>query len=135
MNRAPAHLEWKLRFYELSIGQIAAVVVAVIVAFVWARYVSPLHGLWGAASAVYVAALPAVPVVVASQSDLDLAGLVVGAVRWRRADARFLPREDVGECAHGYVVTPQAESEFGLGTAGAEGGVDLWLWTDEEEIS
>ena len=126
MNRAPAHLEWKLRFFELSVGQIATVVVGVIVAFVWARYVSPLHGLWGAASAVYVAALPAVPVVIASQSDLDLAGLAVGAVRWRRADSRFVS-EEAGVRAEGYVVTVHAEAD--VGAAGGE--VDLWLWDEE----
>ena len=128
MNRAPAHLEWKLRFFELSVGQIATVVVGVIVAFVWARYVSPLHGLWGAASAVYVAALPAVPVVIASQSDLDLAGLVVGAVRWRRADSRFVS-EEAGVWAEGYVVTLHGECEPELGAVGGE--VDLWLWDEE----
>lgn len=130
MNRAPAHLEWKLRFFELSVGQIAAVFVGVIVAFVWARYVSPLHGLWGAASAVYVAAVPTVPVVIASQSDLDLTGLAVGALRWRRTDARFVP-EDGRERAGGYLV---AFEQTATGTAGAEAGaeVDLLLWSDEE---
>ena len=127
MNRAPAHLEWKLRFFELSVGQIAAVVAGVMVAFVWARYASPLHGLWGAASAVYVAALPAVPVVIASQSDLDLAGLVVGALRWRRADARFVS-EEAGVCANGYVVTLHAEADAGAAAGGED---DLWLWDEE----
>ncbi len=127
MNRAPAHLGWKLRFFELSVGQIAAVLVGVIVAFVWARYVSPLHGLWGAASAMYVAAVPAVPVVIASQSDLDLTGLAVGALRWRRTDGRFVP-EDGRERAGGYVVA----SEQTATATGAGAGVDLLLWSDEE---
>ena len=40
---------------------------------------------------------------VASQTELDLGGLVVGAVRWRRLEGRYLP--GAGETAHGYLLT------------------------------
>ena len=46
MNPAPAHLEAKLRFGELTVGQMAAVFAGVLFAFVLAQYLSPFGGLW-----------------------------------------------------------------------------------------
>ena len=76
MHTAPAHLESKLRFWDFTVGQIAAAFVGIMLGFVWARFVSPLHGMLGAMSGAYIAALPVIPVFVASQTEFDLAGLV-----------------------------------------------------------
>jgi len=100
VRAAPAHLESKLRFWELSVGQIAAAFAGIMLGVAWAKFLSPLPGMWGAMSGAYIAALPVIPVFVASQTDLDLGGLVVGAFRWRRLEGRYLP--GAGETAHGY---------------------------------
>ena len=42
-------------------------------------------------SGAYIAALPVIPVFVASQTEFDLGGLVAGALRWRRLEGRYLP--------------------------------------------
>ena len=102
MRTAPAHLESKLRFWDLSIGQIATAFAGIMLGVAWAKFLSPLHGMWGAMSGAYIAALPVVPVFVASQTELDLGGLLVGALRWRRLEGRYLP--GAGETAHGYLL-------------------------------
>ena len=101
MRAAPAHLESKLRFWDLSVGQIAAAFAGIMLGVAWAKFLSPLHGMWGAMSGAYIAALPVVPVFVASQTELDLGGLLVGAIRWRRLEGRYLP--GAGETAQGYL--------------------------------
>ena len=102
MRAAPAHLESKLRFWDLSVGQIAAAFAGIMLGVAWAKFLSPLHGMWGAMSGAYIAALPVVPVFVASQTELDLGGLLVGALRWRRLEGRYLP--GAGETAQGYLL-------------------------------
>ena len=102
MRAAPAHLESKLRFWDLSVGQIAAAFVGIMFGVAWAKFLSPLPGMWGAMSGAYIAALTVIPVFVASQTELDLGGLVVGAVRWRRLEGRYLP--GAGETAQGYLL-------------------------------
>jgi hypothetical protein len=111
MRAAPAHLESKLRFWELSVGQIAAAFAGIMLGVAWAKFLSPLSGMWGAMSGAYIAALPVIPVFVASQTELDLGGLVVGAVRWRRLEGRYLP--GAGETAHGYLLIDE-RSDTGL---------------------
>jgi hypothetical protein len=91
VNPAPAHLESKLRFFDLSVGQIAVVFAGVLVGMVWAKFLCPVGGMWGAVSGVYIGALPALPVLFASQTDFDLWLMVRGAVEWRRREGRFLP--------------------------------------------
>ena len=91
MHTAPAHLESKLRFWDFTVAQIAAAFAGIMLGFVWARFVSPLHGMLGAMSGAYIAALPVIPVFVASQTEFDLAGLVAGALRWRRLEGRYVP--------------------------------------------
>ena len=102
VRTAPAHLESKLRFWDLSVGQIAAAFAGIMLGVAWAKFLSPLHGMWGAMSGAYIAALPVVPVFVASQTELDLGGLLVGALRWRRLEGRYLP--GAGETAQGYLL-------------------------------
>ena len=72
MRSAPAHLESKLRFWDFSVGQIAAAFAGIMLGVVWAKFLSPLHGMWGAMSGAYIAALPVIPVFVASQTEFDL---------------------------------------------------------------
>ena len=91
MNPAPAHLEAKLRFWEFTVGQIAAAFVGMLIGLVWAKFLCPFDGMWAALSGTYIAALPVVPVFVASQTEFDLWGLVCGALRWRRLDGRYVP--------------------------------------------
>jgi hypothetical protein len=116
MRAAPAHLESKLRFWDLSVGQIAAAFAGIMLGVAWAKFLSPLHGMWGAMSGAYIAALPVIPVFVASQTELDLGGLVVGAVRWRRLEGRYLP--GAGETAPGYLLWDE-HTDIGPGV-GAE---------------
>jgi hypothetical protein len=70
---------------------------------VWAKILAPAPGLGAAPSGADVAALPVIPVFVASQTEFDLCGLLAGAVRWRRRDGRYVP--GAGEDRGGYVIT------------------------------
>jgi hypothetical protein len=129
MHTAPAHLESKLRFWDLSVGQIAAAFTGIMLGVVWAKFISPLHGMLGAMSGAYIAALPVIPVFVASQTDFDLTRLVIGALRWRRLEGRYLP--GAGDGASGYMLTVE-RSEVDL----ASGRLDLdlqGLWEQPEE--
>jgi hypothetical protein len=102
LRAAPAHLESRLRFWDFTVGQIAAAFVGIMLGVVWAKFVSPFHGIWAAMSGAYIAALPVIPVFVASQTEFDLWGLVMGVARWRRLEGRYLP--GAGETASGYVL-------------------------------
>ena len=128
MRSAPAHLESKLRFWDFSVGQIAAAFAGIMLGVVWAKFLSPLPGMWGAMSGAYIAALPVIPVFVASQTEFDLCGLVVGAIRWRRLEGRYLP--GAGETAAGYLLLlERAASDL---TGGEDVELELRLLWDEE---
>jgi hypothetical protein len=128
VRTSPAHLESKLRFWDLSVGQIAAAFAGIMLGVAWAKFLSPLHGMWGAMSGAYIAALPVVPVFVASQTELDLSGLLVGAIRWRRLEGRYLPGG--GETAQGYLLFGEhAETAPGDGAEMLE--VELQALWDE----
>ena len=107
MRAAPAHLQSKLRFWDFSVAQIAVAFVGIMLGVAWAKFVSPLHGMWTAMSGAYIAALPVIPVFVASQTEFDLCGLVIGALRWRRLEGRYLP--GAGETASGYVLQTERD--------------------------
>jgi hypothetical protein len=128
MNTAPAHLESKLRFFwDLSVGQIAAAFAGIMLGVVWAKFVSPLHGMLGAMTGAYIAALPVIPVFVASQTEFDLCGLVIGAARWRRLDGRYVP--GAGQSVCGYLLSGEQAAD----PAGDPDGVGLdlqVLWED-----
>jgi hypothetical protein len=130
MHAAPAHLESKLRFWDLSVGQIAVAFMGIMLGVAWAKFVSPLHGMLGAMSGAYIAALPVIPVFVASQTEFDLSGLVISALRWRRLEGRYVP--GAGEGPSGYVLTV-ARAEI---DAAGKNGLDLdlqALWEEPEE--
>jgi hypothetical protein len=103
VHTAPAHLESKLRFWDFTVAQIAAAFAGIMLGFIWARFISPLHGMLGAMSGAYIAALPVIPVFVASQTEFDLVGLVQSALRWRRLEGRYVPGP--GQSATGYVLS------------------------------
>jgi hypothetical protein len=126
MNPAPAHLESKLRFFwDLSVIQLAAGFVGIMLGFTWAKF-GPLHGMAAALTGTYIAALMVIPVFVASQTDLDLGGLLVGALRWRRLDGRYVP--GAGGQADGYVLL--ASGEAGVDVAAS--GLDLdYFWEED----
>jgi hypothetical protein len=111
VNPAPAHLEAKLRFgWDFTVGQIAAMVVGILVGFAWASWLSPIHGIGAAVTGVYVGGLPVAAAFVASQTEFDLRVVVLSALRWRRAEGRFVA--GAGECA-GYVVDSEQEERGG----------------------
>ena len=110
MNSAPAHLESKLRlFLDLSVGQLVAVFFGILLGVVWARWLAPFGGMAAALSGTYIAALPVVPVFVASQSEFDLGRLVLGAIGWRRLEGRYLP--GAGERCEGYLLLSEATDQ------------------------
>jgi len=129
VNAAPAHLESKLRFWDFTVGQIAAAFAGILLGVVWAKFISPWHGMWGAMTGAYIAALPVIPVFVASQTEFDLGALVLGAIRWRRLDGRYVP--GAGTDRGGYAITTQASDSASAGNPHAL-DLDLAaLWADE----
>jgi hypothetical protein len=91
VNPAPAHLEAKLRFgWDFTVGQIAAMVAGILLGFTWANWLSPIHGIGAAVTGVYVGGLPVAAGFIASQTEFDLGAAIASAVRWRRADGRFV---------------------------------------------
>jgi hypothetical protein len=125
VNPAPAHLEAKLRFgWDFTVGQIAAMVGGILLGFAWANWLSPIHGIGAAVTGVYVGGLPVVAGFVASQTEFDLGAVVVGALRWRRAEGRFLPGTGP---LNGYaVLLDDAERERGDGEPGVLDPDALW---------
>jgi hypothetical protein len=125
VNPAPGHLEAKLRFgWDFTVGQIAAMVGGILIGFAWANWFSPIHGIGAAVTAVYVGGLPVAAGFVASQTEFDLWAVVRSAVRWRRAEGRFVPGCGRGS---GYVVLVD-DNEHG-GRESQLGLVDLeQLW-------
>jgi hypothetical protein len=127
VNAAPAHLEAKLRFWDFTIGQIAAAVIGVLGGFAWASYLSPFGGLAGAISGAYIAGVPVAAAFVASQTEFDLWGLLAAIARWRRLEGRYVPGP--GGNAHGYVLTGESDD---CRRAGDDLPLDLdALWEDE----
>lgn len=109
MIPAPAHLETKLRFGDLTIGQIAAVLVGVLFAFFWAQYLSPFHGTAAAVSGAYLGGLPVAAVYVASQTEFDLWTFALAAASWRQREGRYLPGG--GDRTTGYTLLGDADSD------------------------
>jgi hypothetical protein len=124
MNPAPAHLEAKLRFgWDFTVGQIAAMVVGILVGFAWANWLSPIHGIGAAVTGVYVGGLPVAAGFVASQTEFDLGAVVLSALRWRRAEARFVAGAG---SSTGYVVASEHEGRGGDAEGLAVLDSELW---------
>ncbi len=122
MNAAFKHLEAKLRFADLSIGQWASVLGGVLFAFVFAEYLSPIGGMGGVIIGVYLGAIPASAAFFASLSEFDLWGLVGAAVRWHRRDGRHVP--GAGESALGYALLADEPRRVAVGgVRSGSGGV------------
>ena len=125
VNPAPAHLEAKLRFgWDFTVGQIAAMVGGILVGFAWANWLSPIGGIGGAVTGVYVGGLPVVAGFVASQTEFDLWAVVRAALGWRRAVGRFLP--GAGRLTGYVVVLDEEERERGDGRLGVLDPDVLW---------
>ena len=107
MNPAPAHLEAKLRFgWDFTVGQIAAMVAGILLGFTWANWLSPIHGIGAAVTGVYVGGLPVAAGFIASQTEFDLGAAIASAMRWRRAEGRFVAGAG-STCAGSCVVAEQ----------------------------
>jgi hypothetical protein len=125
MNVAFKHLEAKLRFGELSVGQWAGVLAGLLFAFLFAEYLSPVGGVGRLILAVYLGAIPASAAFYASLSEFDLWGLIAAAIRWRRRDGRHVP--GAGATAHGYLLL--ADDGYGIDGRGPAVELDLKvLW-------
>jgi hypothetical protein len=124
VNPAPAHLEAKLRFgWDFTVGQIAAMIGGILVGFAWANWLSPIHGIGAAVTAVYVGGLPVAAGFVASQTEFDLWVLVLSALRWRKREGRYVP--GCGAVS-GYVVSAEDDR---CGGDDRVGGLDVEaLW-------
>ena len=115
MNPAPAHLEAKLRFgWDFTVGQIAAMVGGILIGFAWANWLSPIHGIGAAVTGVYVGGLPVAAGFIASQTEFDLGAAIASAVRWRRAEGRFVA--GAGSTCAGYRVVAEPTSSHGRPT-------------------
>jgi len=110
VNTAYKHLEAKLRFGDLTVGQWAGVLGGVLFALAFAQYLSPVSGMWGVVLGVYLGAIPASAAFLASLSDFDLAGLIAAAIRRHHRPGRHLPGG--GTAAQGYVLMPVAGGNF-----------------------
>ena len=125
MNEAFKHLEAKLRFGELTIGQWAAVACGLLFGVLFAQYLSPLGGVWGMVVGIYLGAVPASAAFFASLSEFDLGGLLAAALRRHRQPARYLPGG--GRGAQGYRLV--ADSERGAEALAGSDELDLdGLW-------
>src|SRR3954468_21732513 len=118
MNVAFKHLEAKLRFGELAIGQWAGVGGGVLFGLVFAQYLSPVDGVWGMVLGIYLGAVPASAAFVAGLSEFDLGGLLVAALRGRRQPARYLP--GAGRGAQGYRLVADSDRSASPLTASDE---------------
>jgi hypothetical protein len=102
MNLAYKHLDAKLRFGELTIGQWIGVILGLGTGVVWGLYLSPLGELLTIVTSIYIAALPVGAAVSANYTEFDPWLVLRSALAWRRREGRFIPGP--GESAHGYVV-------------------------------
>jgi hypothetical protein len=111
MNIAFKHLEARLRFGDLTVGQWAAILGGVLFAAVFAQYMSPIGGLGGVIVGVYLGAIPASAAFFAGLSEFDLWGLIREAVRWRGTAGRYAA--GAGDTACGYAVLIEAAGDLG----------------------
>ena len=124
MNAAYRHLEAKTRIAELTLGQWAGILAGVVVAVAFAVGLRPFSGYVNFALGVYIGGLPAAAVFLASISEVDFWLIGRSALRFHRADGRYLPGP--GERARGYTIHPA------IGTRGSAAPLDLGALWDEQ---
>ena len=121
MNAAYRHLEAKTRIGELTLGQWAGILLGVLVAVAFAVVLKPFSGYVNLAVGIYIGGLPAAAVFLASISEVDVWLSARSALRFHRADGRYLPGG--GQRARGYTIRSAAD------TRSAAGVLDLGaLW-------
>ena len=108
MNAAYRHLEAKTRIAELTLGQWAGILLGVLVAVVVALVLKPFSGYVNLAVGIYIGGLPAAAVFLASISEVDVWLTARSAVRFHRADGRYLPGG--GKDARGYTIRAVADA-------------------------
>ena len=107
MNAAYRHLEAKTRIAELTLGQWAGILAGVLVAVVFALVLKPFSGYVNLALGIYIGGLPAAAVFLASISEVDFWLIGRSALRFHRADGRYLPGG--GREARGYTIRTAAD--------------------------
>jgi hypothetical protein len=107
VNAAYRHLEAKTRIAELTLGQWAGILLGVLVAVVFALVLKPFSGYVNLALGIYIGGLPAAAVFLASISEVDVWLIGRSALRFRRADGRYLPGG--GHGARGYTIRTPAD--------------------------
>ena len=124
MNAAYRHLESKTRIGELTLGQWAGILLGVLVAVIFAVVLKPFSGYVNLALGIYIGGLPAAAVFLASISEVDVWLTARAALRFHRADGRYLPGG--GKQARGYTIRSAADARRGAR------GLDLGaLWDDQ----
>jgi hypothetical protein len=114
MNIAYKHLDAKLRIAELTLGQWAGLVFAVLMMIVYSTYLHPFGATFTLITTFYIGAVPVGAVILAGMSEINLWLLTRSALRWRHYDARYLPGP--GDDTRGY----QLEDTTGTATNGVQ---------------
>lgn len=107
VNPAYKHLGAKLRFAELTLAQLAVMVCALMGGLVFALYLSPFSAYPTLFISVYLTALPAGAVYMASISRIDVWLLIRSMVRHLTSDGRFLAGAQLP--LDGYVILPDPQ--------------------------
>jgi hypothetical protein len=102
VNAAYRHLEAKTRIAELTLGQWAGILLGVLVAVAFALVIKPFSGYANLALGIYIGGLPTAAVFLASISEVDVWLTARAALRFHRADGRYLPGG--GRRARGYTI-------------------------------
>jgi len=110
MNPAYKHLEEPLKIGDFTLTQIAAFLIAAMVAMLWGFVISPLPPMLSLFTAIYIGGLPAMAVLMASTTDFDAIRMVRSFYRFQRRPGRFLA--GAGKVKAGYVViAPSKETK------------------------
>jgi hypothetical protein len=126
VNVAYKHLDSKLRIGELTLSQWFGLAFGVIVAVLYALYLSPFGPMLTMLTAVYIGGVPVSAIFITTFSEFDLLLLIRSAIAWYRRDARYLP--GAGITAIGYQLTrPLEEIRLAERTAAAQLDLDT-LW-------
>ncbi len=127
MNLAYKHLDTKLRFAELTIGQWLGVLFGLLLAVLWGFYLSPFGLYITLLSSIYLAGIPVGAALLASATEFNAWLLLRSAIRWRRMDARFTPGPGSG--SRGYRIQADPDDDTARTARRTESELDLAsLW-------